>query len=178
MIFFLRDAKIKLLLFCLIVLFTACKKAEENVEVVQPPPPVEVQLTYNIEPTTKGKLKIAGETNLPDDTDLNIRVKGKSGNYDQSFAVKVQAGQFAADEFSAAKKPLPPGEYIALVAMPLSTLQPPNVRAIIGRNGEHITGDIVRRYENSAAVIEVRKKFHLQPDGSIILVIAPQTGQQ
>ena len=174
----LSKTKIKLLIFVTLILFIACKTSENIDGSAEAMMPLEVQLTYNIEPVNNGRLKITGETNLPDDTDLNLRIIGKSVKYDVSFDVKVRAGQFYSEEFSADKKALPMGEYTAAVAMPLSTLQPPHVRAIIGRNGEHITGNIVRRYENSAAVIEVRKKFHLQSDGSVILVINPKPPQR
>ena len=134
--FSLSKTKIKLLIFVTLILFIACKTSENIDGSAEAMMPLEVQLTYNIEPVNNGRLKITGETNLPDDTDLNLRIIGKSVKYDVSFDVKVRAGQFYSEEFSADKKALPMGEYTAAVAMPLSTLQPPHVRAIIGRNGE------------------------------------------
>ena len=172
----LTKTNINLLIFISIIFFfTACNTPLNIDGSAGAAMPITVQLIYNIEPVKTGKLKIVGETNLPDETNLNIRVIGKSIKYDRSFETKVQAGQFHSEEFSANNNALSTGEYIASVAMPLSTIQPPTVRAIIGRNGEHITGELVRRYENSAAAIEVRKKFHLQPDGTVILVIKPNT---
>jgi hypothetical protein len=167
----------KFFIFVVTIFFTACQ-APLNIDgSAAAMSPLKVRLTYNIEPVKNGKLMISGETNLPDDTNLNIRVMGTSVKYDVSFETKVQTGKFYSQEFSADAKALPTGEYKAAVAMNLSTLQPSHVRAVIGKNGEHITGDIVRRYENSAAAIEVRKKFHLQPDGTIIIAVKPNLEQ-
>ncbi len=161
----------KLLVFlAIVVLFSACtssNNAPKNT-VIEATPVPDTQLIYNVEPTSDGKLKVAGQTNLPDETNLEVRVRGAANKYDTMSAIKVKAGEFHSAEFHLNGKGLEPGLYIVTVIMPLSTMQPPAVRAAIGKNGEKLTGPIVRRYENSGATIEVRKAFQLKPDGNIV----------
>ena len=79
----LSKTKIKLLIFVTLILFIACKTSENIDGSAEAMMPLEVQLTYNIEPVNNGRLKITGETNLPDDTDLNLRIIGKSSSNPQ-----------------------------------------------------------------------------------------------
>jgi hypothetical protein len=159
----------KLYFFLLIICFPACGKAPENTNTaIIETPLIEVELTYNIEPVKDNKLKIIGMTNLPDGTNLNVRVLGDLVKYDSMSDIKVQDGRFQSAEFSLNNKGLPSGEYIVSVIMPLSNRQPTNIQDIIGKNGEKLAGKLVRRYENSGATVLVRKGFQLKPDGKII----------
>jgi hypothetical protein len=170
---FRLNFKVYFLIFMFTILLANCKpllKAEVDENIPAEHQIIEVRLTYNVEPTTDGKLQITGETNLPEGTKLDVRMRGKSVIYDALSEIKVREGRFRSAEFSLDKRELPLGEYWVTVTMGLSTMQPPLVREIIGKNGEYLSGDIIRRYNDSAATIAVSKHFLLNKDGNITLI--------
>ena len=148
-------------------------KAEENGQVEIPK--IDVVMSYNIEPTPDGKLQILGQTNLPDGTRINVRMRGKSVVYDSLSEIRVRDGQFRSAEFSDEKRALQIGQYWVTSTMVLSTMQPPFVREIIGKYGENLSGELVRRYEDSSATIVVGKHFILNSDETVSIIIKPKT---
>jgi hypothetical protein len=86
---------------------------------------------------------IFGVTNLPDDTKLLVSLRRKEANYFAQANAVVLNGQFRSDRFTAAGKPLPPGNYTLEILMPLAAVQTSSVQQIIGKEGERLTGKLV-----------------------------------
>lgn len=132
--------------------------------------PLEVTLDYDVKPAPNRKLFIQGETNLPTETNLSVRVWAVAAKYDMKTDIKVFEGRFQSPDFHYNKSALTPGVYLVTVTMPVSTLQPVTVRDVIGVHGENIAGKLVRRYNDLGASIQVRQAFDLKSDGEIVPV--------
>jgi len=87
---------------------------------------------------------VSGTTNLPDGTLLSLSLAGPSGsqfnreNCCYDAVVAVSHGAFGPVMITHA--PAPPGAYKILIVMRDWMLQPPNVVAVIGKNGANLTG--------------------------------------
>lgn len=98
---------------------------------------------------------ISGSTNLPDGTQLTMLLTGQlpacaprcGWEYDIST---VQGGRFTARPKGST--PLMPGSYTIDVATPMASIQPENVRRIIGENGEQLRGPYVVTLEGGKYV--------------------------
>lgn len=128
----------------------------------------EVILEIKIETDSTLKLKIIGETNLPEGTVLMISLTGKTTKYTGQDKTKVQSGKFESNEFSLGGKNLLAGQYEVDVTMPIPSTQSPSVRAVIGEKGENLKGSLVKQGD-FGVTISVEKSFQLQADGKIIL---------
>ncbi len=92
------------------------------------------------------RVRLSGKTSLPPSTALMISVREKleGGFLGQSKCVVTDGGTFESETFGP-KEGLRKGRYVAEVTMPISAVQPPSVQAVIGKNGEHLTGDLVKK---------------------------------
>ncbi|MBQ3404278.1 MAG: hypothetical protein IJG63_02525 [Oscillospiraceae bacterium] len=108
----------------------------ENAEIMD----VTLDVTPNIN-SEDGTVLFAIETNLPEDTELLITVKGDD-YVGQDKAVILNDGQGYTSEFSNNGEALS-GKYIVTVSMSVPSLQKDSVRAVIGENGENIGGQYV-----------------------------------
>jgi hypothetical protein len=80
---------------------------------------------------------------MPDGTALSIAVR-IPGQYGGLQNAEVKGGQFSSGRFNVdGEGPLPSGEAVVEVVLPLPQLQSEAVRAVIGPNGENMTGPLV-----------------------------------
>jgi len=112
-----------------------------------------------------GKPVIRGKTNLPDGTKLGVRVAGARGYAAAADAVAAN-GAFTAGPFTANHAPLPTGSYEVRIVMPVPNVQPEAVRAVIGENGEHLKGRLVKRGD-LGVIVESNKSFHIGASESV-----------
>lgn len=108
----------------------------ENAEIMD----VTLDVTPNIN-SEDGTVLFGIETNLPEDTELLITVKGDD-YVGQDKAVILNDGKGYTSEFSNNGEALS-GTYIVTVSMSLPSLQRDSVRAVIGESGEKIGGPYV-----------------------------------
>lgn len=91
-------------------------------------------------------IKFIIDTNMPDETELNLTLSSGDYNSDSAFTaqtkVTVVDGKVTSDSFSDKGKTLE-GDYDLCVSMSLPSLQSDSVRKVIGENGEHMKGSIV-----------------------------------
>jgi hypothetical protein len=101
-------------------------------------------VTINI-PSTFGGQTVEAETNLPDDTQLiaSLQPPDCTPVPDCSYVwwakVAVRHGHFTLGPFG-----VKPGPYSLLITTPFSSTEPPEVRAVIGQNGENLRGPYLR----------------------------------
>lgn len=111
--------------------------------------PTEFEVTVDTTAKWDGNaVKFAVETNLPDDTELMLSLRAgdynTESNYTGQTKVTVKDGKAESDGFSNKGEKLT-GDYDLSVSMSLPKLQADNVRAVIGENGEYMTGALVEK---------------------------------
>jgi hypothetical protein len=139
-----------------IIVFSGCSKTK-----------LDVQLTYDVVKTNGRKFKIAGKTNLPNETKLYFSVRTtKTRAYTKDGLTGVQNGHFETPEFSSNDADLPSGEYYIVVRTESPKYQPESVRRIIGENGEELKGSLAEvkeeRNGNKETLIFAKKNFQLE----------------
>jgi len=127
-----------------------------------------VVLTFSIETNSTRRPTIAGETNLPDGTDLMISIDSGTTKYNASSKAIVRGGHFQSETFSKDNSDLEAGQYISEVLMPVALVQSPSVRAVIGEKGENLKGSLVQQ-GNLGITVSRKQPFQLRADGSIVL---------
>jgi hypothetical protein len=111
-----------------------------------------------------GRPVVRGTTNLPPGTELIVSISDTKTDgrfYHGQFDCSVKGdGTFRAGPFSNRGSSLE-GEYVAEVTMPIPKTQPASVQAVIGANGEHLKGPLVKPAEilPNTVVVQVRKSF-------------------
>lgn len=141
-----------------------------------PSPQVQIQpldkgvvLTFTIETNGTRRPRIAGDTNLPDGTDLMISIDSETTRYNASSKAVVQGGHFQSETFSKDNSDLEAEQYTGEVSMPVALFQSPSVRAVIGEKGEHLKGSLVEQ-GNLGVTVSRKQPFQITADGSIVLV--------
>lgn len=127
-----------------------------------------VVLNFRIETNSARKPKIVGETNLPDGTELMGSIDSKTIQYNASSKFSVQNGRFESETFSKNGSDLEAGQYTAKVLMPIAQVQTPEVRAVIGQNGENLKGSLVEK-GSLGVTVSAKQPFQLKADSSIVL---------
>ncbi len=169
------------ILFILLVCF-GCKTAEQNLNSVENEnaelistntnsiesndKTIDVVLNMNPELTEEKKLKVSGETNLPNETKLLISIDGKTTNYKGQDTAIVKDGKFESNEFSSQGKGLESGQYNLEVTMPIASTQSQSVRNIIGEKGENLKGSLVESGDLGVSA-SVKKSFQILASGKI-----------
>ena len=106
-------------------------------------PSLSVAITVGVEGNDRPT--IVGTTNLPDATELTVRLSRDDRSYtSEDEKVVIARGQFRAGPFSRRGAPLDPGVYAIEVSSPFAARQPAAVRAVIGHDGERLQGPLVR----------------------------------
>jgi hypothetical protein len=180
--------RMKLLAACtgIALLFGACVQSPQvsntNTarEVARPsqPPPAPTPSGPSLPPLSEGvvlkmtveggpdrKPRISGETNLPDGTELMFGVEGKTTNFSGGDKGVVSGGRFRSAAFGP-DGGLKPGQYVADVTMPIPQVQPPQVREVIGANGENLRGPLVKK-GGIGTTVEVERPFQLDEGGAV-----------
>ena len=88
------------------------------------------------------RLEVAGESNLPDETRLQIVVERELSGVRWQQRTALADGRFGAGPFGPGSG-LPDGGYTITVNLPEASVQPLEVRRRIGDQGEHLSGPLV-----------------------------------
>ena len=134
--------------------------------------PTEFEVTMNVAGHKDGNKVIFDiDTNLPDETVLMLTLsKGDYNTDDYSTAqtkVTIADGRATSEGFSNKGEPLS-GEYDLSVSMSLPKLQSDAVRAVIGENGEYITGSLVEASSIGSSNV-VSAMFSVSTDGDVVV---------
>lgn len=84
-----------------------------------------------------GGMQIQGDTNLPDGTNVMITIL--NGGQQKT---EVKGGRFQGGPFTFRGEAYPAGKYDVRIVVPVAATQPPQVRAIIGEQGERLSGPL------------------------------------
>ncbi len=129
----------------------------------QPPKAFDVTLEVIVDPN-QGQPIVRGTTNLPVGTNLMVSVKDVAGAGEfytaQAQCTVAEGGKFEAGPFSSSGSSMR-GEYVAEVLMPVPLVQPPEIRAIIGEDGQYLHGPLVTpaRVGNDQPVVSADALF-------------------
>jgi len=115
------------------------------------------------------KPAVVGLTNLPDGTKLLVTLSRKQSAYSAQDKAVVAHGVFRAGPFSQQGSALNPGKYTIEVGTPLAALQPANVRAAFGANGENLKGPIVAPSPFGGTVVDYSTRASVagKPNGGL-----------
>lgn len=103
-----------------------------------------VTLALSSEKNAEGMVRIVGTTNLPDGTIVMVTLQNASSEYTAQDKTAVSSGEFKTGFFGNDGPPLVAGTYQVTINTPVAQVQPDNVQAIIGKQGENLTGSFVK----------------------------------
>ncbi|MBP5978986.1 MAG: hypothetical protein KA748_02125 [Halomonas sp.] len=115
--------------------------APANVEQVSVAP-LEVAISTSVSLRTDRRLMVEGETNLPDQAQVQVIVEREVSRVRWHARANVDGGHFSAGPFGSGSG-LPDGAYIVSVQLSEASVQPGVVQERIGRRGEHLAGELV-----------------------------------
>lgn len=141
-----RYYKLCFLMICFIVIavmLTGCRIVEAASEnaVVTSETKEDVKLAIQFR-GERAKPEIAVVTNLPDKTQLQIRLLDSQKDCKIEKSIKVLSGQAQTNLLGILDEPLSPGEYSVTVEVKPETQQD-SILAVIGEKGENLTGENV-----------------------------------
>lgn len=126
--------------------------SDESEAVVQedasdPEPEVEpfaepVEIGFEASLGSDRRLMVAGESNLPDASRLQVVVERELSGVRWQERTTLAEGRFQAGPLGSGSG-LPDGGYTITVNLSEASVQPPNVRDRIGEQGEHLSGPLV-----------------------------------
>lgn len=125
-----------------------------------------VVLTAAVQEDPGRRPVVTGETNLPDGTEGFASIESKTTKKGGSDKFTVQGGRFRAGPFSDGGQGLAPGSYTLDVTIAIAQVQPPQVRAIIGQNGENLRGPLVER-DGIGTSVQLSQDFRLDERGKV-----------
>lgn len=103
-----------------------------------------------------GELRVAGETNLPDETALDVRIYSDKILVAVDYPVIVRGGKFRTRDLLERGKPFGGGSYqVRIQATFDKRWQPPAVLQVVGSSGERVQGPLVHRSEGAAMLVFV-----------------------
>jgi hypothetical protein len=101
---------------------------------------------------------IIGVTSLPNSTQLMVEIRRKASSYFAQSKATVVDGHFRSDRFSQGGAPLNPGDYQLNVMMPIARTQSPEVRSVIGAEGEKLSGSLVE-HGQFGVIVTTKSEF-------------------
>lgn len=104
--------------------------------------PLEVAISTSVSLHTDRRLMVEGETNLPDQAQVQIIVEREVSRVRWHARTNVNNGRFSAGPFGSGSG-LPDGTYVVSVQLSAASVQPEAVQDRIGRRGEHLAGELV-----------------------------------
>jgi hypothetical protein len=112
-----------------------------------------VMLTLEVAKLPDNRVRLSGKTNLPPGTKLMLSVQEEIGGgfYGQSSCSVSDKGEFNSEAFGPSGG-LKDGRYVAQAMMPIPAVQSSAVKEIIGKNGENLTGSLVKKGELGVTV--------------------------
>jgi hypothetical protein len=105
---------------------------------------IDVSFEVSLVRSPDGEVKVFGKTNLPDQMELLVSLKDKTSGYTGEDNVSVIKGQFESEDFTNSGASLPAGQYEVSINSGLPGIQPDDVKNVIGKNGENLTGQFVK----------------------------------
>lgn len=93
--------------------------------------------------TPNGHILASGETNLPDQTELIVSASNEEAGFSATDKTVVSNGKFSARPLGP-ESGLLPGDYVVSTVMPVPMAQPESVQLIVGKEGEYLTGPLVK----------------------------------
>ncbi|WGI26503.1 hypothetical protein QEN58_05415 [Halomonas alkaliantarctica] len=116
--------------------------AEPEVAEAEDVEPLIVEITAHVSLRSDRRLMVEGESNLPDETLVQIIVEREISSVRWRERTRVADGVFAAGPFGPGSG-LPDGGYIVQVEVSEGSVQPEDVQARIGHEGQHLAGELV-----------------------------------
>ena len=127
-------------------------ESEENVQIYENlPDPVMINADFEVTTNPEGTFLI--KTNLPDETELSLKLSGR-GYLAQGKAF-VSEGEAISERFTNQGEQLV-GDYSLEVLMPIPNVQTDYVKHFIGKNGEYLTGPYIK---GALGTVVVSKEF-------------------
>lgn len=121
-------------------------------------PPISIKTNTSL--TSKGQVIVSGITNLPDKTKFIVSINNDVRQFYASDEVTVTKGAFRTAPLGPVSGMLP-GQYELEVMAPVPDAQPESVRAVIGKNGEHLKGPLVQQTRWGSPIIEYKTKLQV-----------------
>lgn len=103
-----------------------------------------VSMTVMTQLTESRRLEVTGQTNLPEETRVEVLLERRASGVNWQIRTQVRDGGFVVGPLGPGSG-LVGGQYVIRVRMPVADVQPNAVRARIGERGEHLTGPLVAR---------------------------------
>lgn len=104
---------------------------------------------------------IKGKTNLPDGTSLIVGLYRSQGNYNAQNEVTVYGGEFSTQPFSSRGDDLSPGVYSLEITMPIARVQSQRVKDVIGDEGQHLRGKLVKNSAYGSKVVNYKTNIKI-----------------
>lgn len=104
--------------------------------------PLDVRILVSASIGSDRRLLIEGETNLPDEAQVQVIVERELSSVRWRERVDVAQGEFTAGPFGPGSG-LPDGGYRVTVELSEATVQPESVQQRIGEEGEYLAGELV-----------------------------------
>ena len=120
---------------------------EEETYTEELPDPVVIDADFEVEVIDNGSFIIT--TNLPDETELSLKLKGRA--YLAQGKAVVEGGVAVSEHFTNKGNPLF-GDYELEVLMPIPSVQSDYVKHFIGEDGEYLTGPYIKPALGSVVV--------------------------
>ena len=112
---------------------------------------IRVRLDVKLHVVSGGGAVVTGVTNLPSQADLIVGIADEAyvarqiPNYYAQSRATVRRGRFRSQRFSYRGGPIPSDRYLVDVSMSAARYQPASVQAVIGKQGQALTGPLVTR---------------------------------
>jgi hypothetical protein len=123
------------------------------------------QLQVHFQRDAEGTLRVAGESNLPDQTVLDVRVYTGRDLLAVDYPVTIEEGRFETRSLLERGKPFADGSFQMRIAAVFNNgSQPASVLLVVGPLGERLQGPAVSRIPGTgAAKMELVQDFVLGP---------------
>lgn len=115
---------------------------EVEVEEAEEVAPLAVEISAHVSLRSDRRLMVEGESNLPDETLVQIIVEREISSVRWRERTRIEDGMFAAGPFGPGSG-LPDGGYVVQVEVSEGSVQPEAVQARIGHKGQHLAGELV-----------------------------------
>lgn len=104
--------------------------------------PLVVEIAAHVALRSDRRLMVEGESNLPDETLVQIIVEREISSVRWRERTRINDGVYAAGPFGPGSG-LPDGGYVVQVEISEGSVQPEAVQARIGHKGQHLAGELV-----------------------------------
>lgn len=108
------------------------------------PTPMRDAATLDVAVEKNRSPRVTVTSNLPDGAELIVMLTHRNGKSYQDKGVLKQ-GRFQSESFGG-ESGLPRGKYTVDATVAVAAVQPASVRAIVGQNGEHLTGKFAKQH--------------------------------